>query len=396
VNCDQELSQKETVVKARFSLADIDCVKRELASLLPNVKSSHRAEAMARGFGWKTNAALRAALAQESAERAIDNRVFHRYLEEHGFADTIPGALGEAVVRSKFGEERAAVQAVMDREANLSRNGFGFIHEPPKSFGEQRREFEEYRAQLIVPEGIYEFLLAREYLSYFPRRRTINEKAFSYSLKHGAERFHRQRGNDDNYVSNGALIAAAIHLGFNLRQNGLNAYFNMGTRQDRPVAPPAAVTSKHVARPRRARASYTNRRVVAWRNMLLAAINAGLDQNRFGLAPQDNRWQGAYCIYRFTLADMPAIAYVRDFGFDELSFSVAVKPTANADEWIGVGNAGFLAGEAFAWGLLERRNGKWLQTETEPSCKFRRALLPAIAQAKIQPKGYLPQRPVTM
>lgn len=68
-------------MKARFSLVDIACIKRELASLLPNVKSSHRTEAMARGFGWQTNAALRAALAGESMDRAIDDHAFTSYLE---------------------------------------------------------------------------------------------------------------------------------------------------------------------------------------------------------------------------------------------------------------------------------------------------------------------------
>ena len=37
-------------MKAQFSLTDIESIKRELIHLLPDVKSSHRIEAMARGL----------------------------------------------------------------------------------------------------------------------------------------------------------------------------------------------------------------------------------------------------------------------------------------------------------------------------------------------------------
>ncbi len=37
-----------------FALTDIESLKRELTRLLPDIKSSHRVEAMARGLGWDT------------------------------------------------------------------------------------------------------------------------------------------------------------------------------------------------------------------------------------------------------------------------------------------------------------------------------------------------------
>ena len=62
-----------------------DAVKKSLAFLLPNVKSSHRVEAMARGLGFSTNAALRASLATGPVSRSINDGAFLDYLADHGF-----------------------------------------------------------------------------------------------------------------------------------------------------------------------------------------------------------------------------------------------------------------------------------------------------------------------
>jgi predicted transcriptional regulator len=375
------------LMKAQFSLNDIDFIKRELACLLPDVKSSHRVEAMARGLGWNTNAALRAELALRQLERSVDDHAFTTYLKKHGFTDSVFDALAEAVVRCKLMVERDAIKAVMGREPRLTRFGFGIYDEPHKPREQRLREFEECRAALLSPHGIDEFLRAREFLSYFERRRTINQRASSYGLKHRAENFHRDRGTTDSYVSNGALIAAAVYLGFNIRQDGPNACFNIGAQQDHPVLSPGA-PGAHLP-PVRALAAEPTPRLVAWRNMMIAAINAGLEQHLFGLDAGDNRWAGENPIYRFTFGTMPAIACVGDAGFGELIFHVAARPTQNAEEWIRADNAGFLAGDAFAAGWLERRAGKWLQTSGGPICAFRRNMLPAVLQTEVRPSGYL-------
>jgi len=129
---------------------------------------------------------------------------------------------------------------------------------------------------------------------------------------------------------------------------------------------------------------------MTWQNMMIGAINAGINQRLFGLGESENYWQGESAIYVFTLGSIPAVACVRDIGFGELAFHVAAKPTADAKEWIEAGNAGFSAGDAFATGWLERRTGKWLQTSSDALC-CRRKLLPIIAQLDNQPNGYLPQ-----
>ena len=125
-------------------------------------------------------------------------------------------------------------------------------------------------------------------------------------------------------------------------------------------------------------------RVASWRNMLIAAINAGLEQDLFGLDADDYRGPEDGCIYHFDFAGMPASAFVAPDGPAELRFHVAVRPTG---QFIEAMNGGFDAGDAFALGWLEQGERKGLEPVTE-FFNVRRELLPMIATAEIQPKGY--------
>ena len=61
--------------------------------------------------------------------------------------------------------------------------------------------------------------LAIRWLDYHGRRATINPKYSSYGLKHMAEKTAAiLRPNAIPYISNGAFIAAAIHLGYRVAQ----------------------------------------------------------------------------------------------------------------------------------------------------------------------------------
>lgn len=95
------------------------------------------------------------------------------------------------------------------------------------------KAYNEYffkRAELLIGSySVDEFLRAREYLEQFSIRKTINTKCIghSYSLKHYAE---REAGA---YVSNGALIAAAIDLGFAIKYGDYddpNCWLSIGRR----------------------------------------------------------------------------------------------------------------------------------------------------------------------
>jgi hypothetical protein len=138
---------------------------------------------------------------------------------------------------------------------------------------------------------------------------------------------------------------------------------------------------------------YSSKRHKAWRNIMVATVNAGIKQKIFSLREDDNRWPNANdernneCVYKFEFLGMPALASVRDIRWGELSIHAALKPTAQGERWISAANAGFLAGEAFASGWLERKNGAWLQSAVH-SLRIRKNLLDIAAEADIQPKGF--------
>lgn len=139
----------------------------------------------------------------------------------------------------------------------------------------------------------------------------------------------------------------------------------------------------------------------AWRNSMVAAINEGLDRRLFSVRPGDNRWPGfksdprerseTYS-YHFEIDDIPAVASVHDAGYDELSIHVALWPAAEGQRWVKASNAGFHAGEVFASGWLERREGAWLQVSsgspTGNSFACRKDRLPTVAAISVRPKGF--------
>ena len=143
---------------------------------------------------------------------------------------------------------------------------------------------------------------------------------------------------------------------------------------------------------------YRSRRDRGWRNLLVAAINAGITQRLFTIRPGDNRWPGAgghdargigtTCVYRFEIRDILAIASVSDAGWDELSIHVALWPTADADRWIRCSNPGFLAGEACATSWLERQKGAWLQVASDKYFTCRGKRLDTVAALDVPPMAF--------
>ena len=62
------------------------CMKADLRAALPDVKSSHCVEALARGLGWSTNPAMRSALSSSGPVVAgADEAAFLEYLRKHAF-----------------------------------------------------------------------------------------------------------------------------------------------------------------------------------------------------------------------------------------------------------------------------------------------------------------------
>ena len=141
--------------------------------------------------------------------------------------------------------------------------------------------------------------------------------------------------------------------------------------------------------------NYRTTRKKAWRNLMVSAINEGIRQKLFSLRAYDNRWpgaepessshRGAGFVFEFLLPDdKPAKGYVGDAGFGELSIHAAVNPKG---DWVRTSNGGFHAGDAFASGWLERKNGAWLQSSPDMfSC--RKVLTKPLSEMHISPLGY--------
>jgi hypothetical protein len=224
-----------------------------------------------------------------------------------------------------------------------------------------------------------QFLRAVMYLETLEKSKTVSRKRTSYGYKHDAERFHEAAAPGENYyVANGMFIVAALHLGFAIKRDGEgpNAFINIAVPKSSRRRSDLAGTLRGP------------KKSAAWRNMMVGAINAGLEQGIFGLAPDDNRWKSEYGIYRFDFNGLRAIACVSDIGHGELSVHVALNPTDRADDFIRSHNAGFAAGDAFASGWLERKLGAWLQTSGAPIGSVRAPILDQIVAARPTPKGY--------
>jgi hypothetical protein len=138
-------------------------------------------------------------------------------------------------------------------------------------------------------------------------------------------------------------------------------------------------------------------RWVAWRNLVVAAINAGLEQRLFGLSPSENWWPGGApdshdCqvgTYRFAVdASLHAVASVDAKCGDELWIHIIVNPRSSDIEPNMFHDLS--DGDAIAHCWVERRLGAWIQDGGEGfSCK--RSLQPCLAGLAIEPCGYSDQ-----
>jgi hypothetical protein len=207
-------------MKSIVTLNDLEYMKDALRASLPDVKSSHRVEALARGLGWATNASMRAALAAAPAETASDEGAFLDYLRRHSF-DAPSGTLLRAFAQ-------AGLRRAMDLAPELSGFGYRVTRDRGETPEEAEARFLKNRAEMLGEHGVDEFIRAAEFLSKFGQRKSMNRKRSSYGQKHDAE---REAGD---YVANGMLIAAALALGFSAERTHAgspNAYFNISSRQ---------------------------------------------------------------------------------------------------------------------------------------------------------------------
>lgn len=132
------------------------------------------------------------------------------------------GSWGDLIDAEEINRQLAAV---MDREPALCLNGFG-----AGSYANtmQQRHEQFTRSRIGLRDSWRHVDQIREWLlQNIAPRKTLNDDAYSYGLKHMAERVL------GGYVSNGELIAAAITAGYPYRRSSAaspNALFGMSSR----------------------------------------------------------------------------------------------------------------------------------------------------------------------
>jgi hypothetical protein len=189
----------------------LDALKGGLAQVLPDVKSSHRVEALGRGLGFRTYATLRAAAqSPEPLMATVSGESFAAYLTEHGF-EVDPAHLYRAAAQ-------VAINDVLDKMPRLSIHGIGFgrpQRNPDRTWETPQQsyaKFVERRQECQELHAAEEFLLALALLSRVQPTKTVTSGSGSYRLKHIAENYactYPEGGKlGPRYVANGMLIAA--------------------------------------------------------------------------------------------------------------------------------------------------------------------------------------------
>lgn len=133
---------------------------------------------------------------------------------------------------------------------------------------------------------------------------------------------------------------------------------------------------------------YKTIRQKAWRNLMVCAVNAALQQKLFTLRPGEDRYshdKNADGLFDFVMPNgTPGRGCVSDAGYHEVSIHAALNPKG---DWVRAFNAGFSAGDAFGTTWIERERGAWMQS-SDSSFNCRKSLLEELASLTVQPQGY--------
>ncbi len=225
------------VLSISVSSSAIERIKAALTNTIPDVKSSHRVEALGRSLGFRSYASLRAATKSASPTIAfVSGSAFLEYLKGRGIEVDAAHLYRAAAT--------AAICRVLDNEPKLHIHGIGFGRPKRNADGsrqtaqQQSAEFIERRQECLGQLAAEAFLRSIALLQRVKETKTIREDSGSYRLKHIAENYvceYPEGGKlGPGYVPNGMMIAAALHMGFkyktyvdDLGYDTLNAAFNM-------------------------------------------------------------------------------------------------------------------------------------------------------------------------
>jgi hypothetical protein len=99
----RQAAEGATAMKALIGLPVVEKLTDAMRNgRLRKVPPRHRVEAIARGLGWKTQAAMSAELSAARLERDVSDSAFVGYLAEKGYPGFEPRALSEIVGKSTF------------------------------------------------------------------------------------------------------------------------------------------------------------------------------------------------------------------------------------------------------------------------------------------------------
>lgn len=203
----------------------IDWMKADLIKYYPNIKSSHRVEALARALGFKTYAALRAAdflnvMYGESVLVDVNWSAFNAYLKEKGFHATAKPlflAVGRASIRLTL-ESKDWDYKLLTHEGFYIDTSHEKEGTPQARIQARMERFKRAREDMLLDSSVEEFLRAYSVVSRIPYTRTVTTKRGAGSLKHIAEEvsFTYPDGevSPPSYVATGSLIFAALSAGF--------------------------------------------------------------------------------------------------------------------------------------------------------------------------------------
>lgn len=196
-------------------------IKNDLTKSLPSTKSSHRVEALARSLGFSSNASLLASLNDVmSVSCRADGLAFQAFMSSRN-SEVDLNFYYLAIARE-------AVRAAMNAERRLNEWGIGAGRPKRKPEGgfetprEHFRRMQEARENMTSDYFVKQFLLSTALLARIgTKTKTVRSGAGSYRLKHIAENYASFYPDGSPlgpfYVQDGAMIAAAIHAGFDYK-----------------------------------------------------------------------------------------------------------------------------------------------------------------------------------
>lgn len=117
---------------------------------------------------------------------------------------------------------REKIDAVLAEHTDLTPYGFGLypIGEP---LVDRRDVLRRERAKMLEPNVVEQVADAIRFLDAAGRQKMLNRRSTSYGWKHVAERWVGR------YISNGAMIAAALIRGYTVKRcaTGSSAFINI-------------------------------------------------------------------------------------------------------------------------------------------------------------------------